>query len=267
MLTDWIELLIAPCPLWAREMGYVRDLLGIRRRYRQWRREWEPHCEHSRRVVRSAIARCRQRRKAVILGSGWLLDVPLAELSAGFRDVILVDILHPLATRWRTRRYRNVLLHTADVSGTAQGVWRAVEERSPLPRAAPDLFVGDDEVDLTVSLNLLSQLPCLPEQYLHACGTHSREEITAWCQDVVRAHLDYLRRLRGVVTLISDVEARTISTSGAEVARHGTLYGVEFPFEGERWIWPLVPRKRRFPHHSEHLVVVGVVDIKERMRT
>jgi hypothetical protein len=263
MLSDWIEILIAPCPSWAREMGYLRELLGIRRRYREWRSAWQPHCERSRQLIRRAIEHCRQRRKAVVLGSGWLLDVPLAEFAASFREVILVDLLHPLATRWRTRRYPNVVLLAADVSGTAEAVWRAVEERSGLPRARPELFVADTEVDLVVSLNLLSQLPCIPEQYVRRAGTHSSEEITAYCRDVVQAHLDYLRRLPGVVTLIADFEARTCSSAGALVARHGTLYGVEFPFAGERWDWPLVPRKRSYPHHAEYLSVAGIVDIKE----
>jgi hypothetical protein len=265
MLADWLELLITPCPRWAREMGYVRELLGIRRRYRQWRSAWQPHCERSRQLIRTAIERCRQRRKAVVLGSGWLLDVPIDELSEGFREVVLVDLLHPLASRWRTRRHGNVSLLAADISGTAEGVWRAVEEHTPLPRATPDLFVGDEQVDLAVSLTLLSQLPCLPEQYLRTARTHTAEEIAAWCRDVVQAHLEYLRRLSGVVTLIADFEARTISTSGAEVARHGTLYGAGIPFEGERWIWPLVPRKRSYPHHAEHLVVAGIPDIKEAL--
>ncbi len=79
----------------------------------------------------------------------------------------------------------------------------------------------------------------------------------------MQAHLDYLRRLPGVVTLIADFEARTVNSAEAEVARHSTLYGVKFPFAGERWDWPLVPRKRSFPHHGEHLTVAGIVDIKE----
>jgi hypothetical protein len=177
--------------------------------------------------------------------------------------LVLVDLLHPLATRWRTRRYRNVFLLTADVSGSAEAIWRAVEERSALPRAVPEWFLNDGEVDLTVSLNLLSQLPCLPEQYLRQAQTHTAEEIVSCCRDVVQAHLDYLFRLPGVVTLITDYEARTVSAAGAVVASHGTLYGVELAFGGERWLWPLVPRKRSIPYHAEHLMVAGIVDIKD----
>jgi hypothetical protein len=265
MLLDWLELLLTPCPRWLREMGYPRELVGIRRRYRRWRWAWEPHCERSRQMIRAAMARCRQGRKAVLLGSGFLHDVPLAELSDSFREVVLVDVVHPLSARWRVRRRRNVHLLAADVSGTAEAVWQAVEHRSDLPRATPNLFVHDKEVDLVVSLNLLSQLPCMPEQYLLKARTHEAADVSGYCRAVVEAHLDYLRRLPGVVTLITDVEARTISLSGTEVSRRGTLYGAAFPFAGERWIWPLVPRKRTFPYHAEHLLVAGVADIKEAM--
>jgi hypothetical protein len=261
-LPDLLEGLLTPCPRWMREMGYLRELLGIRRRYKQWRRAWEPHWLRSREVILRAVKRCPRRRKAVVLGSGFLHDVPLEELSGSFREVVLVDLLHPVAVRWRTRKRKNVHLLAADVSGAAHAVWLAVEHRSPLPFVSPELFLGDDQVDLAVSLNLLSQLPCLPEQYIRAASTHPAEEIHAWAGHVVREHLAYLGRLSGVVSLIGDVEAITVSAAGAEVSRHGTLYGVDFPFAGERWVWPLVPRKRAFPHHAEHLVVAGVLDVK-----
>ena len=103
-MLDWLELLLAPCPRHLREMGYLRELLGIRRRARRWRSAWEPHCERSRALIRAAMTRCPRRRKAVVLGSGWLHDVPLDELCAGFAEVVLVDLIHPLQTRWRTRR-------------------------------------------------------------------------------------------------------------------------------------------------------------------
>jgi hypothetical protein len=262
MLLDWLDTWLTWAPLYLREMGYLRELRGIRRRWRQWRRAWEPHCRMTREVILSAVRRCPRRRKAVVFGSGYLHDVPLAELSAAFERVVLVDLLHPLAARWQARRFRNVQFVAADVSGTVEAVWQAVEERAtPLPRSRPQLFLGDDEVDFVASVNLLSQLPCMPEQYLRAVG-HPEAEIAAYCHDVVAAHLDYLRRLPGVVCLVADVEMVTISQAGREVARKSTLYGAEFPFTGQEWLWPLVPRKERYPHHGQHLFVVGVQDVK-----
>ena len=83
-----------------------------------------------------------------------------------------------------------------------------------MPRTEPSLFLDDPEVDLVVSLNLLSQLPCLPERYLLRAGAHPPEEVLAYCRDLVQAHLEYLRRLPGVVALITDVESLTVTLAG-----------------------------------------------------
>jgi hypothetical protein len=243
-------------------MGYKRELFGIRRRWRQWRRAWQPHCDHTRRLRQRSAAESSRRRKAVVLGSGFLHDVPFDELCGSFERVVLVDLIHPFSTRQRARR-RGVELLAADVSETVEKVWLAVERPgTPLPGSHPHLFLGDEDVDFVASVNLLSQLPCMPEHYLLRWMLHPREQVAAYCRDVVEAHLNYLRQLPGVVALVADVEAITVTQAGAEVARKSTLHGATMPFDGERWVWPLMPRKARPPHHGEHLVVLGVEDVK-----
>jgi hypothetical protein len=233
-------------------------MLGIRRRRRRFREAWEPHCANSRRLVLDGAARCDQRRRAVVFGSGWLHDVPLDELAGLFDEVVLVDLFHPLSVRWRARRYRNVRLVAGDVTGTLEQVWRSGFERrgsSPLPAppgSARRLDLPLTDLDLTVSLNLLSQLPCMPEHYLLRCRSHTSDELLAWGRGVIRAHLAYLESLPGVVALVTDVALRTTGRPGEK----GTLYGVELPYEGQAWDWALVPG-------VESLRVVGVTDIKD----
>jgi hypothetical protein len=262
-LFDWLDALLTPCPLHLREMAYKKELFGIRRRWRQWGQAWRPHCENTCRVLLSATKRCPRRRNAIVFGSGFLHDVPLGELCAAFERVILVDLIHPFSTRRKAKRLGAALL-TADVSETAEGVWLAVEKPgTPLPQSRPRLFLGDDDVDFVASVNLLSQLPVMPENYLRRWQTHPAEQIDAYCRNVIEAHLSYLRALPGVVALIADVEARTVGQAGHEVARSSTLYGAAMPFSGEQWLWPLVPHGVRPPYHSEQLVVVGVEDVKQ----
>lgn len=261
-MLDWLDRLLTPCPLHLREMGYQRELFGIRRRWRQWKSAWKPHCDNTRRLLLSAVGRCPRRRKAVVFGSGFLHDVPLDELCEKFEHVVLVDLLHPFTTRQRAKR-RGVSLLTADVSETVEAVWLAVERPgTPLPNSRPHLFLDDDQLDFVASVNLLSQLPCLPEQYLLRWMTHPREQVAAYCRDVVEAHLAYLRALPGVVALVADVEVVTFRQTGEEIGRKSTLYGASTALDGERWVWPLVPRRARAPHHADHLVVVGVEDVK-----
>src|SRR5262249_23632393 len=149
--------------------------------------------------------RCPRRRKAVVFGSGFLHDVPLEELCEAFQHVVLVDLIHPFSTRRKAKQCGAALL-TADVSETAEAVWLAVERPgTPLPRSRPRLFLRDDDVDFVASVNLLSQLPCMPESYLRCWQTHPADQIADYCRDVIEAHLSYLCDLPGVVTLIADV--------------------------------------------------------------
>ncbi len=263
MLFDWFADLLTPCPRHFRALGYLRELRGIRARERAWSAAWAPHLENTRGILRAAAARCTSKRKAVVLGSGWLSDVPLAEVAEAFDKVVLVDALHPRAVRRQVRRWPNVELLAADVTGTTEAVWRrAAVPGATLPRTAPDLFVRDPEVDLVASVNLLSQLPCLPERYLLEVGVQSAEAIAAYSRGVVEGHLEYLRRLPGAVALIADVEMKTLDAAGQVVKREDTLFGARFPYRGQTWDWPIVPRQRRWPHHAQHLAVVGVVDLK-----
>src|SRR5580658_5877295 len=160
MLLDFLDRLLTPCPRPVRAMRYLREAIGIRRRYRRCRQHWQDHIDHCRSIIQRGMQHCTQRRKAVILGAGLLHDVPLEELASAFREVLLVDIVHPFLSRWRTRHLRNVKHLTADITNTIHDVyWVSDEPDRALPRSRPDLLADDPEVDLTISLNLLSQLP------------------------------------------------------------------------------------------------------------
>jgi hypothetical protein len=261
MLGELFRYLVTPCPRWARAMGYLNELISIKARHDRCRRAWEPHLERTRAVLRAAAARCPERRKAVIFGSGMLYDVPLPELSAAFREVVLVDVVHPLGAGWR---FANVQALAADVTGTAVTVYRVARTRgAPLPRVEPGLFCDDAEVDLVASVNLLSQLPYVPCQYLLGAGAHSEQEVAAFGRDLVRAHIDYLRRLPGVVALVCDLERLTRDRAGRLVERRSTLRDVPLPWAGEEWVWDLAPRPEADREYSYQRRVVGVVNVKE----
>jgi hypothetical protein len=261
MLAELLRFLVTPCPRWVRAMGYLHELISIKARHDRCRRAWRPHLERTRAVLRAAAARCPRRRKAVILGSGLLYDVPLPELSAAFEEVVLVDVVHPLGAGWRLA---NVTALAADVTGTAEAAHRVAHRAgAPLPRVRPELFCDDPEVDLVASVNLLSQLAYVPCKYLSAAGAHAAEEIAAFGRDLVRAHIDYLPRLPGVVALVCDLERLTLDRGGRLVERLSALRGVKLPWAGEEWTWDLAPRPEAHPDYSYQRRVVGVVNVKE----
>lgn len=244
-------------------MGYRRELLNIKKCLGWWGWAWATHFKQTQSVIRAAIAQCTTRRKAIILGSGWLHDVPLDDLAFAFKEVILVDILHPFSTRWSIRKYPNVRLMTADITETVQPIHRLAHvQHTELPRRTPSLFCEDTDVDLAASVNILSQLPYLPVQYLEHAATHSNEAIETYARDVVRAHLDYLTRLPSVVALIADYEMQIVSRSGKVVERSSTIHGIEIPCQGEVWTWRLVPELRSDPTLSQRRQVIGIANVK-----
>jgi hypothetical protein len=261
MLGELFRYFLTPCPRYARKMGYLSEQVSIKARYDRCRRAWEPHLERTKTIIRAATQKCSTRRKAVVFGSGMLYDVPLSELATTFAQVVLVDVVHPLGAGWRLA---NVTALASDVTGTAEEVYRLAHRGGePLPRVTPQAFCDDAEVDLVASVNLLSQLPYIPCKYLSEAGVYPAEEITAFGRNVVRAHIDYLKRLPGVVALVCDLERLTVDRDGKMTERLSALRGVQLPWSGEEWIWDLAPRPEANRTYSYQRRVVGIPNIKE----
>jgi hypothetical protein len=244
-------------------MGFPAEVGGIRARYRRRQAEWASHLEESRSAILRGARRAGQRRKAVILGGGLLHDVPLAELAGMFREVVLVDLVHPLVSRWQTRRLRNVRRVTADVTGTIDAAYRvAWDADRPLPKSEPTLFLNDREVDFTASVNLLSQLPCMPMAYLTSQGAHPQAKVEEYARDLIRAHLAYLGRMPGRAALVTDIERLKITPAGKVVERRDLFFGVPAPDRGEEWEWQLAPCPEADRTHHYYRRVIGIPDWK-----
>ncbi len=93
MLLDLFTYITTPCSSFIRRMGYLNEAIEMRGRSRYNTAAWQPHLDNTCRFILSSAEKCRNRNKAVILGSGLLLDVPLAELHRCSTEVILLDVV------------------------------------------------------------------------------------------------------------------------------------------------------------------------------
>lgn len=262
MLPDWLRPL-APYSRAVKALGFPAEVAGIQGRYQRCREHWANHIERTRAVVLQGAKRAEQRRKAVILGAGLLHDIPLDDLSAMFREVVLVDLIHPFAGRWATRKLPNVKRVEADITGTiARAYAVAWDADEPLPRCEPTLYLADRELDFTASVNLLSQLPCMPVVYLEKQHVHRQEKIDEYARDLIRSHLAYLDRLPGRVTLVTDFERLKINMMGQVVERRDLFFGVPWPTRGEEWEWKLAPCPEADKTHHYYRRVIGIADWK-----
>jgi hypothetical protein len=260
VIREAVEWLVTPCPRPWRDLGYLSENIAIAARHRRCRSAWAEHLHRSRAAIMEAARHARGRRTAIVLGSGPLLDVPLAGLAGVFQSVILVDALHPLTARWQARRHANVGLVAADLTGALDALhhWRVAE---PLPTPRPLALLQREDVDFVVSLNLLSQLGINPVEWIEKrAGPPGPAIAEAYAATLTRAHLDDLARCRASVCLVADVEWWRQAPDGTVVERSSSIYDVPPPQAIEEWVWPIAPAPESDPRLSEYRRVIVALD-------
>jgi hypothetical protein len=213
---------------------FIRYSVNLWSRAGRCSRQWAEHEENSRNAILQAMAGLRQRRTAVVLGSGLLRDVPIKELAEAFDTVVLVDLVHLASVRlWLTfKGYRNVRLIERDLSGYDELAAGRVPEPLGFLRGVPYL-------DFVVSANLLSQIG---RGVVRRCEA---EEPGRMPDDTVArligAHLGDLAALPCRTCLLTDISYAVIDRTGKVHDHADLLHGVSPPAPKAEWSWPVVP--------------------------
>ena len=74
-------------------MSFTGDQNGIIDRYFKEKEGWRSHLEKSKQYIINFIED--KSGTLAVFGSGWLLDLPIEELSRKFNTIYLVDIIQP----------------------------------------------------------------------------------------------------------------------------------------------------------------------------
>lgn len=249
MLAELALRVLTPAEPLARRFGLLKEGVALWSRGWRQRKAWEPHQARCRAIIAEVAAELPRQRKVVVLGSGPARDIPLEALCESFDEVVLVDIVHLPLLRLKLWRQPKVSLLSRDLTGAM--AWLASEadgRQDPLA----DL-IADENVDLVVSANLLSQLAWPVADWLDdnpARAAALPDNLPARC---IAWHLDDLARFKGHVCLISDVEMVERDRTGAIHERLDLTYGVALPKENESWLWPVAPfgeaeREREYVH-------------------
>lgn len=245
MIREIITYISAPCLPYAKKMGYLYEAIAMRERHRRNKASWQPHLENTKRFILSSAEKTTKKDKILVLGSGLLLDLPLKDLSELFKEIILADIIHLPETRKTAKKFKNVRLVEHDASGLSERLFMNIrEDVMKLPEPEPHL--PENEADLVVSLNLLSQLPVVP--HVHALkkmadseGGVSDDDIRGWCRMIIASHLSWLRSLPCQTSLISDHSFSRKDRNGIIKEKGSTLYGFNLPEPDESWTWNIAP--------------------------
>jgi hypothetical protein len=255
MLSDLVAAINVSISPAHRALGYLTETLDMRRRARLNSRAWQTHLDHTRSFLLSAAKRCGARERVIVLGSGLLLDVPLAELSSMFGEVLLTDVVCLPEVARQIRSYRNVAFLERDVTGLAGALHRNVQQGARLlPEITPP--AGCDTASIVISLNMLSQLWVVPRAYIiRQFRTVPQDVVDDWCCRVIEAHYAWLRSLTSDVCMITDYEAVKRDKEGTVISRTSTIFGTALPNPDASWLWNIAPLGRETPHSSKELIV------------
>ncbi|PDT18240.1 hypothetical protein CO670_02195 [Rhizobium sp. J15] len=229
---------------------FIRYSVNLWSRAGRCARDWAEHEEMSRNAIRAATAGLRQKRTAVVLGSGLLRDVPIEELARDFDTVVLVDLVHLASVRlWLTAKgYRNVRLIERDLSGYDE--LAAGKEPEPLGflRSVPYL-------DLVVSANLLSQIGRgVKRRYETETAGIPADAV----ERLIAAHLAGLSGLACRHCLVTDIAYAVIDRTGKTHEEADLLYGVLPPPAKATWTWPVAPLgEESRDYRIEHKVIAA----------
>lgn len=265
MFAEIVEWLTTSCPPEARALGYLREAIAIRARYRRHRADWQPHLDRTKDVIEQAVAATPQHRRVVVLGAGALLDIPIQSLAAQFKQVELVDLVHPRKARQIAAAHANIIHRSEDITGVAKALMAMDRGTSTLPdvTALPKLAT---DTDLVISANLLSQLHDIPCAWLARRTSVSETDRLAFGQSIVRGHLDWLNGLKSVVCVITDTQRRYIDGEGNAYRAWDSLQGESLPGGAQTWFWNIAPAGETHPDYSLQMTVHGVPDLAQARR-
>jgi hypothetical protein len=238
-----------------RRMHYAQNMDGMYNRYMRERKGWDVHLRKTRNFITDFVNHQPEHRKVVILGSGWLLDIPIELLIDKYKEIYLADILHPPQVKHKYRKIASIHWIETDLSGGyMKGVYELVgkkggnlsaEELSslqPLPeKQYLDLGKKDpnENVGLThfISVNLLSQLDGMLIDYLQEHTRIKPEQLLNFRRKIQQDHLDFLKNA-GPACLVTDFsEIRQPLKTGAALETRLILADWPDVPHQEQWKW------------------------------
>ncbi|KRB49857.1 hypothetical protein ASE04_14725 [Rhizobium sp. Root708] len=221
---------------------FIRYSVNLWSRANRCSRQWADHEANTRQAILSAMAACKQRRTAVVLGSGLLRDVPIRELAAAFDTVVLIDLVHIATVRLKMRKkiYRNVRLIERDLSGYDELADGKAPEPLGFLRNVPYL-------DFVVSANLLSQIGRGVGRRFEAERERMPDDTA---EQLIAAHLSGLARMPFKSCLVTDVSYAVIDCNGKPHEEADLMHGAKVPDAQASWAWPVVPTGEESPDYQ-----------------
>jgi hypothetical protein len=199
-----------------------------------------------------------------LLGSGWLLDIPIRFLEEEISDVFFYDIRHPATIRHKYRQTGNFRFIKADLTGgLIEKVYLMCNRKDKLTSdeieaefSLPVLEL-QEESDCYISVNLLNQLDIHLVDYLKSSYNLDEALIRRIREKIQRLHVDFLQKRNSCI--ITDYEELGLNDKN-EVTFSKPLIFTPLPQLAERreWIWNFDTNKTYIAGQKTYFKVMAI---------
>ena len=245
------------------KLGYYDYQRGLVYRHLNQDAGWFGHEKNSRNFILRAVNLLKP-EKITILGSGWLLDLPVAELAERSMQIRLVDIFHPPEVRSQTAGFRNLELVEEDITGgLIEEVWKKAGKSTFLNRMTTlkEIIIPDyepaDSPGMVISLNILTQLEVLPLTFLRKKTRADKNEFEIFRQQVQKKHLDFLRRHTSL--LLTDTAEKITHSSGIVSEIPSVVIDLPAGRLRENWQWDFDLKGIDYNRKRSVMEVTGII--------
>ena len=244
----------------ARRLGLVHEHAAILGRFSRCGPAWQPHLRHCHETILDAAARCSRHQRALVIGAGDALDVPVATLAQQFDQVVLADVvISPVLRKLQRRLPDRIVCALWDATGALERI--AASRKTRPTDSLPEIFRNTAPLpppggapDFVVSANCLSQLGLVPASSLSETE-HIPGIIHACSVAAAQTHLRWLDRFDAVRVLLADCARLETDASGSELSREDVLKGLPLRAPDRTWRWDIAPIPEWHPHrHRVHEV-------------
>lgn len=222
-------------------MGYYNYQQGLIYHHLNQEGGWNSHLQNCRNFILKAVEIVKP-EIVTVLGSGWLLDFPLREISERVSVVNLVDIVHPPQVKSQTEGLKNVILREDDVTGgLVSEVWEKAGHRTffnrlrsingiQVPEYQPAFDTG-----LVISLNIFTQLESMPLELLKKKSKADDLSFLQFRKEIQYKHIAFLRKHESV--LVTDLSEVVTEKSGRTSEIISVLVDLPDARMKEEWTW------------------------------
>lgn len=241
----------------AKKTGLARDQEGIIQRYFREKQNWDIHLRNTRDFILQHTAE--RTGTVIVLGSGWLLDVPVKELTQRFDRVYLADIRHPIQVQKKMQSFPQVELLTVDLTG---GLLNFAQSHKKKQSSSKDYIEHHrppglpDEIDCYISCNILNQLDIL--LWETAKKSISDKEFIQVRSYIQQQHLAQLQAKKSC--LIADIQQTAIDLNKPNCSTTSSSLYTSLPStpKKQEWEWIFDTQGRYLPGKEVRFLVQAI---------